>query len=87
MDILSQYKKENAEVPHPVAGSPSPPDHGLLVRIVIRCSGGRIRNEIQASYALLTVALLVATVSFVLFFMNSSSEFSEDWTPYQGMSR
>ena len=40
---------------------------GGLVRLVMRLSGGRIRNENAANYFLLAFALVVFIVSLVIF--------------------
>lgn len=39
----------------------------LLVRMVIRCSGGFIKDEKQANYVLLGITVVAFTLSFLLF--------------------
>lgn len=74
MDILKQYEKQNPEIPRAPA-SQEFQNESSLVRMVMRLSGGRIRNAKQANYVLLGFAtILIVTSLFVSFSTGPSSE-------------
>lgn len=43
------------------------PKEPTLVRLVIKCSGGFIKDERQANYVLLSISVVAFTLSFLLF--------------------
>ena len=71
MDLLEQYKQQNPEKfrekkPAPMA-DPYGREYSTLVALVMRLSGGKIRDAKQASYALLGVVVIIAVISGILF--------------------
>lgn len=68
MDLLSQYQQEHPEpMPQPLAHEPDG-NYGFFIRLVMRLSGGRIRDARTASRALLfggTVIAIIATYLFI----------------------
>lgn len=86
MDILSQYKKEHPEAFQEKKAPPMTDEYGRvytgMIALVIRMSGGRIRDAKGASMALLVFVVLVLIGASLLFFGGASKEFSPDWTPY-----
>ncbi|MEK9195330.1 MAG: hypothetical protein AAB975_03060 [Patescibacteria group bacterium] len=74
MDILEQYEKENPEISQ-VPASQEFQDESFLIRLVIRLSGGRIKDLKQANYALLGFAVIAILISiFILFGTGSRSQ-------------
>jgi len=70
MDLLQQYKEQ-----HPGAFREQkwePPEgyerYGFFIRLVMRLSGGRIRDVRSASYVLIGFVALAIIVSLLLFF-------------------
>lgn len=88
MDLLSQYKQDHPEVFQEKKRPPLTDEYGRaytgMIAVVMRLSGGRIKDARRASYALLVFAVLVLVVSLVLFFSGGPEKFSPDWTPYKG---
>ena len=83
MDLLSQYKQQKPAAFHEPKPQQMADEYGReytgMVGWVVRLSGGTIHTAQQASYALLTVAIIVALTSFMLFakqwgFFQSSPE-------------
>lgn len=72
MDLLSQYKQDHPEAPRKKPSSSLTDEYGReysrMVALVMRLSGGRIKDARQASYVLLGIAVIIALVSLVLFF-------------------
>jgi len=68
MDLLSQYKQDHPEALRPTPQWEPPKEYGFFIRLVMRLSGGRIREINQASYILLGAAALVLVVSIFLYF-------------------
>ncbi|MBI2053311.1 MAG: hypothetical protein HYT41_01010 [Candidatus Sungbacteria bacterium] len=71
MDLLSQYKQEHPpfqkQKPQAVT-DPYGREYGAMVRLVMRLSGGRIRDARQANYALATFAGIIFLISLFFFF-------------------
>ena len=88
MDLLEQYNKDHPEAlreQKPLyATDPYGREYPAIVRMVMRLSGGRIKDARQANYALMVFAVLALFVSLFLFFGGGSGTFSPDWTPYAG---
>ncbi len=82
MDILGQYKRENpgSSLPSASGDVPGfPQREGFLVRLVMRFSGGRIRNVFQATGVLIAIAILVIILSALFIFRgNNSGRISEE---------
>jgi len=73
MDLLEQYKQQRPEAFKPSVAAQSTTDHygreyGAMVRLVIRLSGGAIRDARQASYVLLAVAIVFGIATLLFFF-------------------
>lgn len=69
MDILAEYEKSQPQMPvrQPSYGNAAPSD-GLLIRMVMKLSGGKVQSRKQALIVLLVVAgigLLVAVILIV----------------------
>ena len=72
MDLLEQYKQQRPEAfkqtaPQPAA-DPYGRKYGTMVRLVMRLSGGKIKDARQASYALLAVAIVFGIATLLFFF-------------------
>ena len=75
MDILEQYEKQNPEISQASASSQEFQNESFLIRLVIRLSGGRIKDLKQANYALLGFAVIAILISiFILFGTGSRSQ-------------
>ncbi len=88
MDLLSQYKQDHPEAfqekKQPRMSDEYGREYTGMVRLVVRLSGGRIRDARTASYALLIFVSIIIVASLFLFFSGGSATFSEDWEPYIG---
>ena len=71
MDILKQYEKENPDTVLQSSKwdiSQEFQYESFLVRLVVRLSGGRIRDIKQANYVLLGFAVIAILISIFIFF-------------------
>ncbi len=88
MDLLSQYNKDQPEAFQEEKAAPITDEYGRahsgMIRLVMRLSGGRIRDARTASYVLLIAAAVILTVSLVFFFAGSgNSTLPPPPTPFQ----
>ena len=71
MDLLSQYKQEHPEFQEKKQ-APMTDEYGRvytgMIALVMRLSGGRIRDARTATYALMAASVIVFIVSLFLFF-------------------
>lgn len=67
MDILKKYNEDTPTVRPQVSQWQPPSEYGFFVRMVMRVSGGRIRELRQASYVLLIGAIVITIIAAVLF--------------------
>ncbi len=72
MDLLSQYKQDRPEALRPTPQWEPPKEFGFFIRLVMRLSGGRIREVNRASYVLLGIAIITVIVSAVLYFQSGT---------------
>ena len=63
MDVLQQYEKQFPEMNKPAPQWQPSREHGFLIRLVMRLSGGKIRDEAKALSVLLVVAVIGFAVS------------------------
>ena len=86
MDLLSQYKQEHPEFQEKKA-IPLTDEYGRtytgMIALVMRLSGGRIRDARQASYVLFAAAAVILVVSLIFFFAGSGSIPPPPPTPFQ----
>lgn len=86
MDILPQYKQEHPEKFQEKKAAPLTDTYGReysgMVALVIRLSGGRIKNLRQANTLLLwsTIGITIITITFFLI-MNNSAPSSKIYSP------
>ena len=74
MDILKQYNQQFPEANKPAPQWQPPEEYGAVVRLAIKLSGGRIRDEKQANAVLIAVAIVFFILTaWLLFFSNSST--------------
>lgn len=77
MDILSQYKQEHPEAFQEKKPLPLTDEYGRtytgMVGLVMRLSGGRIRDANQASKVLLVGTVVIGAVALYLFIRAFSS--------------
>lgn len=66
MDLLSQYKVQHPEAFREKPKWKPPSEYGFFIRLVMRLSGGRIREARQASYVLLMVTLLIGALTVIV---------------------
>ena len=69
MDILGQYEKQIPNVPLSTPQWQPPNEHGFLIGLVIKISGGKISDERQATFVLALVAGfgLAASIAILLY--------------------
>lgn len=82
MDILSQYQQEHPEAFREAPKQQSSDGYGFFIRLVLRLSGGRVRDARQAARVLLIAAVVMATASLFFFLTAGPERFSQDWAPY-----
>ena len=72
MDLLEQYKQQNPKAFQEKKRAPMTDEYGRvytgMIALVMRLSGGRIRDARQASYALLAVAVVLFLAALLFFF-------------------
>ena len=68
MDLLSQYKQDHPEAFRDAPKWQPPKEYGFFIRLVMRLSGGKIRDINKASYALAIAAAVVFLISLLFFF-------------------
>ena len=73
MGLLENYKEQNPEAFRKAPQWEPPREYGFFIRLVMRLSGGRIRDVNKASYVLLTVAVIIVIVALILFFAGNSA--------------
>lgn len=81
MDILQEYEKTQVKAPLPstvqtqeqLLAQRYVPDTGFFVRLVMRLSGGRIRDARQASLVLLIISALIVALSIIIFLYQGRS--------------
>jgi len=71
MDILTHYQQEEGQYQSPVQGAAqekfSPTQRGFFIRLAMRLSGGRIKDERSASIVLFAVAIFVFILAGIIF--------------------
>lgn len=72
MDILGEYEKNQPQMPikQPSYGNAAPSE-GLLIRVVMKLSGGKVQNRRQALIVLLVVAGVGLLAAVVLIFQST----------------
>ncbi len=72
MDILQQYEKNQPQAPiQQNARQNAPSSDGLLIRMVIKLSGGKIQNRKRALMILLGIAGVGLLAAVVLIFQST----------------
>ena len=71
MDLLSQYKQEHPESFEEKQTWTPPNEYGFFIRLVMRASGGKIRDVNTASRILLGAVVIMILVAFMLSFWGS----------------
>ena len=76
MDLLEQYNIQHPEAFREQKPAPLRDPYGReltgMIAVVIRLSGGRIRDARMANYVLLGGAILMAIISLVLYFRSGT---------------
>lgn len=72
MDILGQYEKQFPQENKPAPQWQPSSEYGFLINLIMRVSGGMIKDEAQATHALLGLSVLIIVLS-VFFFLNSGN--------------
>ena len=73
MGILEQYEKQFPEANKPAPQWQPASEYGFFVKLVMKLSGGRIRNERGANYVLLGVAGIIFFVAILIFIFSGPS--------------
>ncbi len=85
MDILSQYKKDHPEAFQEKKAVPMADEYGRvytgMVALVMRLSGGRIKDARTANIALLAVVAVIAIMT-IYFFISAISGGTNSPLPY-----
>ena len=68
MDILGQYEKQFPKENKPAPQRQPSLEHGFLIRLVVKLSGGRIADEVMANYVLVIAAAAMLVISFFILF-------------------
>lgn len=81
MDILQKYEAEHPQVAVPIVSVSSSNEYGFFINLVMRLSGGKIKDENTASYVLVIAAVAMIVVAASLLYMGSGpgSVNSEDF--------
>ncbi len=78
MDLLEQYKQQNPEAfreqKRPQASDEYGREYSTMVRLVMRLSGGAIKDARQASVVLLIGAAIIAIIALIVFFWPSGAQ-------------
>lgn len=78
MDILSQYRQDHPEAFQEKKLLPMTDEYGRvytgMIALVMRFSGGRIRDARQASVALLLISVIIAISALLIFFLPSRAQ-------------
>lgn len=72
MDLLEQYKQEHPEAFREKPVYEPPKEYGFFIRLVMRLSGGKIRDLNQAARVLLIAGIAVFAISIGIFVYNFS---------------
>lgn len=76
MDLLEQYKQQNPEMfreeNRPQATDEYGREYKGMVRLVMRLSGGRIRDTRRANMVLLGTAMVLTCITIAFFLLGSS---------------
>jgi len=70
MDLLEQYKQQHPEMAQNVPVWSPPREYGFFIRLVMRMSGGKIRDVNTASYVLAIASAVIVVVSIGIFTYN-----------------
>ena len=82
MDLLGQYKEQNPEAFREKPQWEAPKEYGFFNRLIMRLSGGKIRDIDQASRTLAIVVVVIFMVSVgVLIYSFSGSGTSSNLMP------
>lgn len=73
MDLLEQYKQQHPEAFKEKPKWQPPSEYGFFIRLVMRLSGGRIREVREATYVLLGGAIVMAVVAIIVLIVTFSS--------------
>lgn len=86
MDILEQHKKEHAAEFRAAPQWQPPGEYGFFVRLVMRLSGGRIRDVHQAAYVLIGIVVLIVVISITMLIRTSGSSIDtrRNYVPAEG---
>ena len=74
MDILQQYNKQFPEANKPAPQWQPPEEYGAIVRLAIKLSGGRIRDEKQANAVLVGAIIVMIIISLGILFSYGGSK-------------
>ena len=73
MDILGQYEKQTQNVPLSTPQWQPSNEHGFLIGLVIKISGGKISDERQATFVLAIIAGVGFAASIAMIVYSFSS--------------
>ena len=68
MDVLQQYEKQFPKEDKLAPQWQPSSEHGFLIRLVMKLSGGRIRDEVRANYVLVIAVAAMLVISFFTLF-------------------
>lgn len=71
MDILKKYEEQHQETAMPAFTAKSSAEYGFFTRLVMRLSGGMIKDENTASYVLVVVAVVMIIIAGILLYTGS----------------
>lgn len=78
MDLLSQYKQDHPEAPRKKPSSSLTDEYGReysrMVALVMRLSGGRIRDARTASYVLVIAAVVILITALTFFYWSAGND-------------
>ena len=72
MGLLENYKEQNPEAFREAPKWRPPQEYGFFIRMVMRMSGGRIRDVDRAAYVLAIAAAIILVTSLFFFFSAGS---------------
>ena len=66
MDILGRYEQQHPQAAAPTRTDISSDDYGFFINLVMRLSGGRIRDANQASSVLLGAVVVMIIIAVII---------------------
>ena len=73
MDILGRYEQQHPQAAAPIIMEKVSNEYGFLIGLVMRMSGGRIRDAHKASFVLLAMAVVIIIIAVIILIIGMDS--------------